>query len=56
MLLILDGYGVVDETKHTGRHAGDGSPDEGMSLFDGQSPAVWGCEVSEFMVCFGVCF
>jgi len=56
VLLILDGYGVVDETEHTGRHAGDGSPDEGMSLCDGQSPAVWGCEVSEFMVCFGVCF
>ena len=52
VLLILDDYGVVDETEHTGRHAGDdGSPDEGMSLCDGHSPAVWGCAVPGFMVC-----
>ena len=57
MLLILDDYGVVDETEHTGRHVGDdGSPDEGMSLCDGQSTAVWDCAVPGFMVCSRVCF
>ena len=57
VLLILDDYGVVDETEHTGRHAGDdGSPDEGMSLCDGQSTAVWDCAVPGFMVCSRVCF
>ena len=57
VLLILDDYGVVDETEHTGRHIGDdGSPDEGMSLCDGQSTAVWDCAVPGFMVCSRVCF
>ena len=57
VLLILDDYGVVDETEHTGRHVGDdGSPDEGMSLCDGQSTAVWDCAVPGFMVCSRVCF